>query len=69
MSFVNTEKWKEERELIEELETTRAELEKLKKLNKINEAIIEALKDKTSIQESFIRSFESGEIVRGVKYE
>ena len=57
------------KELINELEETRAELEKLKRLNKINEAIIEALKDKTAIQESIIHSFESGEIKIGVKYE
>lgn len=57
------------KELIEELEATRSELDKLQSINNINEAIIELLKDKTSIQEEIIRSFESGEIVRGVKYE
>ena len=57
------------KELIEELEATRSELDKLQSINEINEAIIELLKDKTSIQEEIIHSFESGEIVRGVKYE
>lgn len=45
------------------------ELEKLKRLNKINESIIELLKDKTSIQENIICSFESGEMIGGKKYE
>ena len=57
------------KELIEELEAARSELDKLQRINEINEAIIELLKDKTSIQEDIIRSFESGEMVVGGTYE
>lgn len=57
------------KELIEELEATRSELDKLQRINEINEAIIELLKDKTSIQEDIIRSFESGEMIIGGTYE
>lgn len=57
------------KELIEELEATRSELDKLQRINEINEAIIELLKDKTSIQEDIIRSFESGEMIMGGTYE
>ena len=51
------------------IDKQQAELEKQKRLNEINEAIIEALKDKTAIQESIIHSFEIGELLGGKKYE
>ena len=57
------------KELIEELEATRSELDKLQRINEINEAIIELLKDKTRIQEDIIHSFESGEMIIGGTYE
>lgn len=57
------------KELIEELEATRSELDKLQSINEINEAIIKLLKEKTSIQENIIRSFESGEMIIGGTYE
>lgn len=55
--------------LLNLIDKQQIELEKHKRLNNINEAIIEALKDKTAIQESIIRSFENGEMKIGVKYE
>lgn len=57
------------KKLYEMYKLQQAELEKLKSLNTINESMIELLKDKTNIQEDIIRSFESGEMIGGKKYE
>ena len=45
------------------------ELKKLMKLNELNEEIINILKFKVEILEQKINSFESGEMIRGKRYE